>query len=1522
MSIEFDVISRFSSRPTLRGVAYEALKSELHTEFPSLFLDPDHVLVSAASSAQAGHVTLTDHFLHLFATGRTEVFDSTTLFEAANPMARIELDMQRLATLLDVLALGLVDRCAQALVNYWNAHETSAGLTRARWLSGQLRECLGDSMVGLALDTKSNAESVLSVIAAHPDRDARHDLGGDALGISACVLGYTTAGGQDVLMDVLVGYGVWAGEQVQVVWSPNGETKAYGSLHALYRSATDWLPKQDLQGAHWFLYEPDGDVFDTLAQVLLDCQLNALQRLKGRVFDSGDDAALYLAAATDVSVYLRSSLPPDEEKAVSEHIPQWLRQASALDRQAYGEGLQALAAVQYRAGGRAFNDGIAPIRQYAAERLQGLMLADHSQAEAGLATRVHLSIAKVVATPVPVGGSFSVVGDVDKVTLSLVDFALGNLASLPHGHVALVSDDHQPLPGWLTADYVTSLVTRADVGQHYPALIRRLLVDEADEAARRRALFRDQLREQLPLKALEQQIRGQGDMTREGYLLVLGLVDDSGPVLRPLAFESHPGAQPDRVIGMFVIGDAQTAQGPFLLYRPFAEVALRQFASWRALRDALVSPGTLCNEVLAWLPDSVRDIYANGGFEEPRIVRAGLGSEFAPIETPAPARLADVQVDGDVLDALFDATVHALVTLAERSSVSNAENRWATLQEGGWLLLNVLLPFVSGHASAAVWLAQLLDAVRALQPSATGAPEKPGLAPVLLTLGSALLHTGLGAAPLPRRSRLHDDGAPLEPEGEEGAEQQANEHNAQRPQRLPGQGHTLLDFSWSNPARGLSASQRERLRTFQVSAPAEALVRIVDGDRKGLLQAGERLYVRLDHALYRVRSSEDRIRIIGLTEPEQQGPWLIRGAHGAWEVDTALRLRGGMPPKKTLRQLAAENAANRLRLLDQLHPLGVRMETLRNRYVGYLEQLQTAKGEVRRLFMQRLQVDLADMVEVMRETLRLNEQFRSGDRLKETTVAKELLAVIRSVEACEALTLSDVLEEAKTHMSGGVWVGSELTLVNVGEYLDVFRQILAYQDTGVRWADERDALLKVLREVPKIGERMWSQCVLESDDANLHSALDWRIGRIWALLELSFEGERLLVPNEADVLSALRTDDVLHQAFRSHAELERPNDYTSDEQIGVLESALREYSRAVDVARVVLEVDIEGIDKERLRVFIQEVRTVAERAEASLSQWVRENVEPVKAPRQRVPKARRANKRVIRTRTHRTLVGRVRADSEGLPGEVVDVLDSNQTRVLASYHHHANGEWVEIVEPSPPRAEGTRPLVPLAELRRQAQRLLSRVDSEVATAHRQARHAQEPQDMEDILVQKADNLEALAVQLKRHQQDGTLDEADSESIGALVANLDTQIARLKAEGEQIRIEMIKAQPPTMARINYLNGLGKVHIASFNRRRNLSGTRNTDFLQEFAIRDADNLGQVLWWAHFHYASQDAPPGAYTAAHLKLPEQRKLGYSALVKMARDNKEVVQIYRSAIDRESAQRLFLSLTPGEPQAMQPAAS
>ncbi|MBD4522806.1 hypothetical protein GUG74_00070, partial [Xanthomonas citri pv. citri] len=84
------------------------------------------------------------------------------------------------------------------------------------------------------------------------------------------------------------------------------------------------------------------------------------------------------------------------------------------------------------------------------------------------------------------------------------------------------------------------------------------------------------------------------------------------------------GAVADEVCNIFVIGAQDTAVGPFVLYRPLARLPLMEFPTWSQLRDAIAKAGELQDDVLPWMSERGRRIYANGGFDQPHTVRFGL----------------------------------------------------------------------------------------------------------------------------------------------------------------------------------------------------------------------------------------------------------------------------------------------------------------------------------------------------------------------------------------------------------------------------------------------------------------------------------------------------------------------------------------------------------------------------------------------------------------------------------------------------------------------------------------------------------------------------------------------------------------------------------------------------------------------------------------------------------------------------------------------------------------------------------
>ena len=129
----------------------------------------------------------------------------------------------------------------------------------------------------------------------------------------------------------------------------------------------------------------------------------------------------------------------------------------------------------------------------------------------------------------------------------------------------------------MTPAYIKSLIQRVNVGGNYPALIKRLLIDDLPEAQRREMLYTDQLRAALPMLALEMMLKKQGAMTSWGYNCIAALMkvdpnarllDGKSVCICPLALLKKPKEAPDFVRAMFVIGLRDDPMGRCVLDRP------------------------------------------------------------------------------------------------------------------------------------------------------------------------------------------------------------------------------------------------------------------------------------------------------------------------------------------------------------------------------------------------------------------------------------------------------------------------------------------------------------------------------------------------------------------------------------------------------------------------------------------------------------------------------------------------------------------------------------------------------------------------------------------------------------------------------------------------------------------------------------------------------------------------------------------------------------------------------------------
>lgn len=1509
MTIKFDVAHQFASRPTLRTLAANSLRSALAARYPDLAIDPEEVSVvplpAGVQALPAYSMTgsLVDSLLEHLVQQSTPQWTNTgfalTASRSGAPARPFAVDMREISALVDQSALALVAAFKQAIADFWSQPCIIDGtrMTRWIWLSRRVRQDVQDRLGAPEITVSDHQQHAM--LGAMSLRLDNYEQAQTEAGVAYVTVdeGFTS---RTRALPALVALEQAAGDPQVLVYRPYGWCERHSLGAWVTRLRQDFIEDPQHQSVAWGFYEPGVDVFDDLTRGVLENQIRSVGRLQDCLGFSVQALERYLEASTDVAALFVK--PP-----YAGSLPDWLSKASDSDRVAYSRSMMALAVLQASTLGKTFNEGLPPIADFASLAMSRQMLADHPQASPLPLSEIELVIDKVTAVAPAVGGQVFVQGSVEKVRMTLTDFALENLVGLPVGTVTLSRVTGQPLPDWLTVDYVKRLIQVVDVGQAYPQLLRNLLITDAVEADRRRLLFCNQLRIQLPLKALEQKLRGEGGISAAGCRLVSSLmgdlstvrqVDGQAVVLRPLGFKARSTGQVDLVGNMFVIGPRDIASGPHLLYQPFLRTPLTEFDSWEALRNAIAQAGALQQQVLTWFSDAARPVYANGGFDEPHIIRFGLGSEFEPLERPQPAVLSDDVMAGDPLSALFKSTALALVELADRESVSNVESRWANLKEGGWLLLDTLLPLISGPLGQSAWLLQLLNSTDQMLTLPVDADQNAcsaALADLLLNVALIVLHRGVisgGLLPSP----VTQSGEPLIETEPTSHEVDLSPMAARRPDMASG-----LDFSWSNPLSRLTAAQRSRLLAFNISPEPSLGAMANSGVYTGLYESHGKWYARVDDYLFRVIADDDGVYTVRDDDSSVTGPWLARDGQ-EWRLDLGLHLRGG-GPKQNARKLAQANAANARRINDGLVELVKRRDALLKNMLAYDQQLKTAQGHVRQLFMERYESDLTELVSVMQEHVKLEQEHRPGDRPAEKDIAIELQILARHICYFEGLLFQEQAAMANHEMvrMRALASADAVTPENAEAYFDLFRKLTIAQTKGLHWSQMRETFWVQLRDLPKVGQEYWRSEVTEAYSNNQPSNLEWKAVHMFSTLELVFSRPEVMLEEDLKQLRGLRNDQNLHAAVASHLELEKPNDHSLAESISVLESALKEYGRVSDISTYIQALEFSGSKGQYLEQFIAQLGAFNDAALQRLTLLIKEKTEASDTFVAHMPKVAKPDKRVIKTRGHRTFIGSVRqSDADG---EVVDVSDAMTSKVINSWHQHADGEWVEVVTPRPATKPVTSRALP-AELQRQAREYLARVEASINSAWRQSKRASEPEDMEDILVQRAEKLTVLIDQMKPFSE-----EASASGFAKDMQDLAVAAARLKDQGRLIRIAMIKAQPPTAARISYLHQQREIDISSFGGRKNMSGARRDDFLQEFAIRDKDH--QILWWAHFHYATENASPDAFTAAHLKLPAQRLLGYKALVKAAKANQEVVSIYRSSIGREIAQRLFLVLTP-----------
>lgn len=1482
-----------ASRPTLDAVAEQLLNREWAARQLPVTLDPLHITVRGPVSDQASTaLSLAQAVVQQCASkvtcNLTPGHDFLTQEQGAEFPQGLTLDLHTVELLINACGTALLDAYKQALVEFWN-RALPTGQTPLSCTEHWLRQHFAIAVQVAKASGRLTAtqQSLLTELARYPveaDRSRVTELAK----VKLYVLGVPPGeqGGAGELMSSLIISGLEGEHNTQVyLYDLSGYLQPFDSLQALLQYVEQW---PEHRAATCTVSRTLGDMFEAQARLLLEQQLHWIDLMGKRADLDGSTFAATLDGV--ISMQAIGQLQAiDYARELSRHLPEWLLSARKSDQDRYLQCLKAVAQIPEVMSGRSYLDGIPTIEVFAQKRLQQQMLRDHPDAQAVAIEQIEVLNHVVIGAALGSAGNLTVQGTIKTSVRSLTQLALDNLESLRPGALEVRTRGAAALPEWFDIDYVRHLVRSVDAGAQYQALLANQLRDDAAQVELRYPLFRAQWYGQLPLLALEYTIRGACGFTEAGYELAVALTSSPAgpsPTVSALAFVAEPGASADKVENTYLI--EPSSPGPLLLFRPLHATPLLQFASRKALLEQIVADPGLQADIVSRLADLVRPIYDHGGFSEPHLRRVLLEPDFQLIETPAPVVLSSLALPGEAARHVYEGTVAQLLRIADLQSISNAEDRAKHWQTLSWLLFNTLLPFVRGPLAAVGWALAFAHGVQQLN----GQTSPSQLVPALLDLLFCLMYV-LELLPLPVRPSAAG-ATSLPPATEAPISLRVEEAPA-----VLSNGTVLnqLDFSWSSAQGRLSSAQVRALARFR---SAKSIDTLGSPDAQGVYSFQHKNWVQIGHDVYPVRVDEEGVRIADSRTPDEPGPWLKRQADGTWALDLRLRLRGGMHGSARIRAAQVSKQARIAALQGELTTQRAQLEALRDaprrpeeisgaELASLIERLRQHDELVGQVItnMQTLN-DLSAvsgyrriMAEMLRQHMLVKGQLSSELRLQRFSVKQLIDRLVDSFEGRGGLPAL-----LKGHGT------PERALL---EKYCAKQQAQITEIAETTYAME--SLAPVLEKALPDGPRYLTETQLLQ--VGLSSSLAWRGTQLYTMAL----GIILKIEDSSTVL----LEQVIPQAklaCRLRIDAKDPA-LSAQEQVEVLDNAVRSYQKSLDTLDNYRQSLDEAEHQALLAPLLDLIQKLLDQALQALAEQI---TRLPKAPKPK-PGPSSRGKTLIRTRGQRLVVGQRRAEGHAGQPAIVDVMDPIENTVITSYEQ-TPGESVWREVPMAQRTQAAaQPGVALRTLLGRADALLRQADQSIARAQAQSLTAQLPSDMEDLLVLQARPLIDLYTQIDALLiRDNATDEAVTGQSAELINKaLWDKSEQMREAGKRIRIEMIKRQLPTAARIAYLHEQKAIIIARTVRRKPLKDKqqRLVDYLDEYEIRDKD--GEVLWYAHFHYASADAAERDFSAAHVKTREQRRQGLQWQKAQASDGQQVIAIYRAKLDKKTADDVFL---------------
>ena len=1404
-------------------------------------------------------------------------------------------------SMLNQLAPHVLTGFGSRLVDYWNARIEGSLKTRWHAVSAALRAGLLAARQNPRL-SREQARWLLGVGDEHQqlwgyraDREAVSAA--NVLRIYQVYAAQQASGGE--WLPLLVLQRVVQQQTISLVYIPTMNVLKLASLESLGyllpRYMNTYRPGLPV---NWMIREPEGDVFEALAQTLLERQLRQVHRVDWSALpDVGSYENLFITLTSPLAWFNPDYLRQPHE----EQLPLWLQLANHVDRRVYGRLLGQWGRLAQKNNEAAFLDGLDTVVVYARKALLQQIRLD--------CPRVALIDPDDYLLTVGPG-----VGTRRSLTEWCLEAPFASDASVQVSHTASAGY----VPDWMTPAYLKQLIRKVDVSKRYPRALEQALLSDPVDSARRRRLFVEQMAIQLPLRAFEYGFCGHNGFTWAGALMVQAVVH-SDPlerviynqeiVARPLAFLDQAGGAVHTAENLFVISARDSSDLPHILYRPEqTDAVLQQFSSRQALLNEITRTGSdLQALVISRLPSASRALFGNGALQRAR-VRRSLSAIASPL------LFSDLTVHGGLLASVFDENAKCLFNSALSASLSSETLRWTVFKKDLWQLFNARLPIASGPGAAVQWLMQTFSIsqdVLAVPGDASRADDRCAIGELIDSIAGMLMNPVMH---LDERLRLS---AAQRAEGAEPAHERGQiRHVRYAMTRFPG-AHafndvTVMDYAWANASGRLNTTQRTQLETFRWSpgpgehSPEQAPTFSTDSPVRGgiRLRLGSGMasyanYTLIDSKVYGVRSIDDGWRLVDLRAPLRLGPWLRQDRQGVWKIDLGLRLAAGQPKKTSAQHseqvqrdddaLKEQNRAltnelsnaeqavhvaealyDRTHVADRASYTDEHRQRSRAAYVSKLQRQATLQLEKSHLLLLRNankpmfgfekehSLQLEDLVRNRRKTIKLLNVSRKAEQFDDQAL----------------LRLEEQLANEDASLCAAARNALDAERKKISEYYD---QIISI---SILERERYSQLLGIAGYSSNPGSLAPSSHGLPLDWITLHvQMLKKRLWRRRPLPEEHYDFSRIGAAIEEAIQSA-----------QSQKTLEDSDLLRLSQRIEGIEANLREYANALTVlaqytavAPDLINPDIDAALKTTITRLVHESRI----ALAKLLRQQEKSLPPT------VLRAPAANLRVIRDSKKRYQLGQVRAGRAPASPEIIEVIDAIDQTVLVSLQQTLGSSAFETVPeaatPSP------RPTRSLENLKRDARRLLDRAPTVLAQAHNESlrEHA------EGRLERQCEAINAVAAKIRK----ACAQPPDAATL-ALLNELQQVCARYVEQQRLWRIERLKQSPPDESTLAWLNEQGQLQIFRLGARFALK--RANDFLQEYVIKDTQ--GTVLAYAHFHYAQATTPDAEYEAGHLKVPNQRYVSYRSLAD--EPDSGVIAVYYSRISGPMAQRLFFSAT------------